>query len=407
MVCPYSLDVPGGVQSHVRGLALALRQRGHVVRVLAPGTARAVASEADADVPRDTAPAVASVGAPPEIGSDLSAPITYAGRAVPLAYNGSVARLAFGPRVALRTRRWLANGDFDLLHVHEPTVPSVSLLALRASTAPVVATFHTSTERSRMLESVEAMLRPTLARLAARIAVSETARATLVHHVGGDPIVIPNGVDVGAFAHAKPRSAWSEPGPALVFLGRFDEPRKGLAVVLEAFALVSREWPDARLLIAGQGASAGFQDHSAPHGHWTADTELRPEVAARVRFLGPVSDADRADLLASAAVYVAPQTRGESFGIVLLEAMAAGAPVVASNLPAFASVLGQGRCGELFRSGDSAAASVAISHVLRNRGHSQRLRRAAADEVRSYDWSQIVPRIETVYDSVLARRRHV
>ncbi|MEJ7744248.1 MAG: glycosyltransferase family 4 protein [Nocardioidaceae bacterium] len=157
LVCPYSLDMPGGVQSHVRGLAEALRRRGHFVRVLAPGVAVG-ASGSDADVWSDAASALVSVDAAST--SAASPSITYAGRAVPVAYNGSVARLAFGPRVALRTRRWLTDGDFDLLHVHEPTTPSVSLLALRASTAPVVATFHTSTDRSRMLESVESMLRP-------------------------------------------------------------------------------------------------------------------------------------------------------------------------------------------------------------------------------------------------------
>ena len=395
LVCPYSLDIPGGVQSHVRGLAEALRRRGHFVRVLAPGVA-AGASGSDADVWSDAASALVSVDA--ASASAASPSITYAGRAVPVAYNGSVARLAFGPRVALRTRRWLTDGDFDLLHVHEPTTPSVSLLALRASTAPVVATFHTSTDRSRMLESVESMLRPSLARLAARIAVSESARATLVHHVGGDPIVIPNGIDVEAFAGAKPRREWSGPGPAVVFLGRVDEPRKGLAVMLEAFALVSREWPEARLLVAGGGGTVGSQGRSA------GTAVLDPEMAARVKFLGSVSATDRADLLASAAVYVAPHTRGESFGIVLLEAMAAGAPVVASDLPAFAAVLDGGRLGELFRCGEPSAACEAISRVLRDPGHRQSLRIAAAEDVCRYDWSQVTPRIEAVYHAALASR---
>ena len=364
LVCPYSLDVPGGVQNHVRDLAGVLASRGHGVRVLAPG----------------------------EGCSGLPAYVETVGRAVSVRYNGSVARLAFGPRVASRVRRWLQDGAFDVLHVHEPSVPSVSLLALWAAECPVVATFHTANPRSRTMSSAAALLRPTLEKVSARIAVSEAARSTLVQHVGGEPVVIPNGVRCSAFEQASPRSVWTAGGPALVFLGRTGEPRKGLTVLLAAFPLVVARHPSVRLLLAGRG-SADVLD------------VLPNQLRGRVEFLGQLCDDDRAALLASATVYVAPQTGGESFGVVLLEAMAAGAAVVASDLPPFREVLGGGALGLLFPSGDPAAAAEAISRSLDEPRRREEMRRRAGVAVRRYDWSRVVPEIEAVYETVLAGSR--
>ena len=177
LVCPYSWDVPGGVQYHVRDLAGWLRQRGHEVRVLAPA----------------------------EDESDLPDYLTSCGRAVPVRYNGSVARLTFGPVTAGRVSRWLSEGDFDVVHLHEPMTPSASVIALWAATGPIVATFHTSTLRSRAMLAAHPLLRPSLERITGRIAVSEDARRTVRRHIGGDAVVIPNGVDVAQFAGATPR----------------------------------------------------------------------------------------------------------------------------------------------------------------------------------------------------------
>ena len=364
LVCPYSLDVPGGVQNHVRDLAKVLTGRGHEVGVLAPG----------------------------EVEPGLPAYVETVGKAVPVRYNGSVARLAFGPRVANRTRRWLRDGGFDVLHVHEPATPSVSLLALWAAEGPVVATFHTANVRSRSLSSAAALLRPSLEKISARIAVSEAARATLVQHVGGEPVVIPNGVSCRSFAQARPRPEWTAPGPMLAFLGRTDEPRKGLSVLLDALPQVLARHPSTRLLVAGRGSTDVLD-------------ELRGDLRDRVELLGQVSDGDRAALLASATVYVAPQTGGESFGMVLLEAMAAGAAVAASDLPPFRAVLGQGALGELFAVGDASAAAEAICRLLGDPQRRAEIRQRAAREVRRYDWSQVVPEIEAVYDTVLTDGR--
>lgn len=214
IVCPYSFDVPGGVQFHVRDLAEALMTRGHEVQVLAP---------ADDDTPV------------PEF-------VTAAGRAVPVRYNGSVARLTFGPVTAARARKWLENGQFDVLHLHEPVTPSLSMLALWIADGPVVATFHTSTVRSRSLQLAFPLVRQSLEKISARIAVSEDARRTLVDHLGGDAVVIPNGVYVDTFAAAEPDERWTgtPDAPTIAFLGRLDEPRKGLGVLLGAVREIGR-----------------------------------------------------------------------------------------------------------------------------------------------------------------------
>src|SRR5262245_40452771 len=225
LVCPYSLDVPGGVQNHVRDLAEALITLGHSVSLLAP---------ADDD----------------EALRDYVAP---AGRAMPVPYNGSVARLAFGPVSAARVRRWLAGGRFDVLHIHEPAVPSLSLLALWSASGPIVGTFHTSMIRSRAMLSAAAILRPSMEKLAGRIAVSEHARTTLVQHFGGEPVIIPNGLYVDRFSNAVRSERWSSPGGTLVFLGRLDEPRKGLPTLLEALPAITRARPGVHLYVAGRG----------------------------------------------------------------------------------------------------------------------------------------------------------
>ncbi len=359
LVCPYSLDVPGGVQNHVRDLAQVLTARGHHVGVLAPGD------------------------------DDVAHPghITVVGRAVPVRYNGSVARLAFGPRVAARTAKWLREGEFDLLHVHEPLSPSVSLIALWAADVPVVATCHSANLRSRTLSSLAGVLRPTIEKISARIAVSESARAPLVEHLGGEPMMIPNGLFCASFTQAMPVERWRSPGPTIAFLGRTDEPRKGLDVLLQALPAIVECHPTARLLVAGHGDVDVSQAPAAVRGH--------------LEVLGQLTDVDRARLLSSAHVYVAPQIGGESFGMVLVEAMAAGVPVVASDLPAFRSVLGDGAHGVLFPVGEPAACADAVSHLLRDTNTRQRLRSSAATAVLRYDWSRVIGDIEAVYETVL------
>ncbi|MGN8245478.1 glycosyltransferase family 4 protein [Cellulomonas soli] len=367
IVCPYSFDVPGGVQFHVRDLAEALMARGHTVSVLAP---------ADDDTP-----------IPPYM--------TAAGRAVPVRYNGSVARLTFGPVTAARVRKWLTAGRFDVLHLHEPVTPSLSMLALWIADGPVVATFHTSQERSRSLQVAYPLVRQSLEKISARIAVSEDARRTLVEHLGGDAVVIPNGVYVDQFAQAQPDPRWTgtPQAPTVAFLGRIDEARKGLGVLLGAVREVLQWHPGTRFLVAGRGETGPDEARA-----------LLGDAADAVEFLGGVSDEDKARLLASVDVYVAPQTGGESFGIVLVEAMSAGAAVVASDLGAFSRVLDDGTAGVLFRTADSADLARTLVRVLGDPALRQQVVARAHQVVRRYDWSTVTDQVLTVYEMAVAGR---
>ncbi|MEU5163173.1 glycosyltransferase family 4 protein [Streptomyces sp. NPDC020875] len=364
IVCPYSWDVPGGVQFHIRDLAEHLIRLGHEVSVLAP---------ADDDTPL-----------PPYVVS--------AGRAVPVPYNGSVARLNFGFLSAARVRRWLHDGTFDVIHIHEPTSPSLGLLACWAAQGPIVATFHTSNPRSRAMIAAYPILQPALEKISARIAVSEYARRTLVEHLGGDAVTIPNGVDVSFFERAEPRPEWQggPDGGVLGFIGRIDEPRKGLPVLMKALPAILEARPGTRLLVAGRGDEE------------EAVASLPREIRSRVEFLGMVSDEDKARLLRSVDVYVAPNTGGESFGIILVEAMSAGAPVLASDLDAFTQVLDQGAAGELFANEDPDALAAAAIRLLGDEKRRAELRERGLAHVRRFDWSTVGADILGVYETVTA-----
>ncbi len=361
LVCPYSWDVPGGVQEHIRDLAEALIELGHQVSVISP-------ADDDASLPEYVVPA---------------------GRAVAVPYNGSVARLSFGPLSANRVRRWLKEGNFDVLHVHEPYAPSLSLIALWVFDGPIVATVHGATTRSRALHAAEPVLRSALEKVSGRIAVSEAARTTLVHHLGGDAVLIPNGVTVSRYEKAESLPGWPGEGGAIGFLGRMDEPRKGLAVLLRAFEVIGAERAGLRLLIAGPG-----------------DTEeviakVPASLRDRVVLLGQVSEAVKVQVYHSVDVFCAPNTGGESFGIVLAEAMAAGAPIVASDIDAFRRVLRDGRAGELFANGDSADLAAAIGRLLDDPRRRASLSAAASAAARDYNWSTIARDVVKVYEAVL------
>ncbi len=365
IVCPYSFEAPGGVQFHIRDLAEALIAQGHEVGVLVA---------ADDDTP-------------------LAPYMTSAGGAIPLRYNGSVARMTFGPVAAAKVRRWLVQGDFDILHLHEPVTPSLSMLALWIATGPIVATFHTSMPRSRALQVAYPFVRPGLEKIDARIAVSEDARRTLTEHLGGDAVVIPNGVYVEPFASAQPDPRWTgtPERPTIAFLGRLDEPRKGLPVLTSAIPAVLEQIPGARFLVAGRG-DQGKADAIAALG----------EHASAVEFLGGISDEEKAALLSSVDVYVAPQTGGESFGIVLVEAMSAGTCVVASDLGAFRRVLEEGEAGVLFRNGDGDHLAKVLVDVLRDPERRKEVVAVASEAVQRYDWSVVTREVLTVYEMVLA-----
>jgi phosphatidylinositol alpha-mannosyltransferase len=362
IVSPYSFDTPGGVQNHVHDLAETLIGLGHYVNVLAPAAD-------DEELPRY---------------------VTPAGRSVPVRYNGSVARVSFGPISATRVRRWLTTGRFDVLHVHEPIIPSLSMLAVLSARGPVVATFHTATTRSRTMAAAQGLLQIVLEKITARIAVSALARRVQVEHLGGDAVEIPNGVVVERFAGAEPFEGWpgsdaEDGGGAIGFLGRFTEERKGFPVLADAFVTLAAERPRLRLLVAGPGERDEL-------------FEMLPEaVHDRVTFLGKVSEADKARMLASVDIYAAPNTHGESFGMILTEALAAGTPIVASDLDAFRRVLDGGRAGLLFPTADVEALTKALRDLLDDPERRAGYATEAARVVTAYDWTTVAQRVIEVY----------
>jgi phosphatidyl-myo-inositol alpha-mannosyltransferase len=363
IVCPYSWDIPGGVQAHVRDLAEQLLGLGHMVSVLAPG---------DDDMP----------GLPPYV--------VTAGKAVPIPYNGSVARVQFGVVSAARVRRWLRDGAFDVVHVHEPAPPSLSLLTCMIHDGPLVATFHAATARSRFLSMFDSVLQPFLEKLSGRIAVSPAARKVIVEHLGADAVVIPNGVEVGHFAAAPPLPGYPRDGATIGFIGRYEEPRKGMDVLVDALGRMMPDVPGVRLLVAGRGDEEEFRDR-LPSG-----------VSDRIDLLGQVSEVDKARMLRSVDVYCAPNTGQESFGVILLEAMAARTPIVASDLEAFRRVLGGGAAGALVRPGDAGALADALSALLADPGRRAALVSAGEHAVAPYDWRVVVQAILRVYELAIA-----
>jgi phosphatidylinositol alpha-mannosyltransferase len=365
LVCPYQWDVPGGVQYHVRDLAETLRGMGHHVEVLTP-------AEHEENLPAEH--------------------VTWAGRAVPVPYNGSMASMQFGLVSAARVRRWLRDGTFDVVHVHEPASPSVSLLVCMIAKGPIVATFHAATIRSKFLAALGPWVQPWLERINGSIAVSDFARRVQVEHLGGGAVVIPNGVHVPAFAVGPSLPGHRRGGevPTIGFLGRYDEPRKGLPVLLDAMRSVVVTHPTARLLVAGRGDPEELDR--------LVGEDLRPNVT----LLGEVAEADKTAFLRSVDVYCAPNLLGESFGVVLVEAMAAGAPIVASDLDAFTRVLEDGAAGLLVRRGDPDDLAAGLSGLLGDPARRARLSAAGSRAAAGYDWSVVARRILAVYETVAA-----
>ena len=360
MVSPYGWDLPGGVQAHIQDLALYCMAQGHEVSVIAPAVDE----------------------------SALPKWVVSSGRPIAIPYNGAVARVAFGPVANRRVRKWINEGQFDLLHLHEPAIPSLSLLACWAAEGPLVGTFHVSAPKQKAIYAVGPILEPAIEKLHARIAVSETARTTLTDHLETDAVVIPNGINHGDFAVGSLADDVSN--RTIGFIGRFDEPRKGLAILLESCEELLKRGEEFRVLIAGPGDPDQFRE--------TMSDELRE----RTEFLGRVSDKRKQEILRSIALYVAPNTGGESFGIILAEAMAAGAPVVASDLMAFRDVLENGKAGEIFHAGDSSELALRIGRLLNDPERRAQLKLIGQESSFRFDWSNVGESILDIYRMVSA-----
>lgn len=359
IVCPYGWDTPGGVQAHIADLATYLISQGHFVSVLAPTS--------DED------------GLPDYVVS--------AGKPIAIPYNGAVARILFGPIAFARVRQWIAQGEFDLLHLHEPAIPSISLLACFAAEGPLVGTFHASAKKQKAIFAIGPILEPVIEKLTARIAVSEAARSTLTEHLETDAVVVPNGIYARRLASGAINPQWT--GNTIGFIGRFAEPRKGLNVLVQALPSIIAEIPDVGVLVAGPGDADEFLE--------TVPQNLRN----RFTFLGRITEKEKADFLHSIGLCVAPNTGGESFGIILAEALAGGAAVVASDIPAFKALLGEGQYGSLFTSEDSQSLASSIVTILQDSQLREKFRSEGKVYAQSFDWDVVAERIYDVYEMAM------
>ncbi|MBC7896662.1 MAG: glycosyltransferase family 4 protein [Cytophagaceae bacterium] len=365
-ISPYSWDAPGGVNVHVGQLSHHLRERGHDVIVLAPG---------DAPGFREGARIV--------------------GRPYPVHVNGSVARLCFSRRSSRVVRKALEVFTPDVIHVHDPLTPSTAMLGVLHRNAPVVATFHSYFAREhfegRVYTAIAPFLRPVWRKVDRRLAVSTAARHSVCSRMGNDPVeIVPNGADVDIFASATP--ATLPPGRRLLFVGRL-EPRKGFPVAVRAFAKLAPAYPDLQLVVVGDGEERHAVD------------DLPPDVRSRVHMMGRVSYEALPTYHKAADIFVSPATGSESFGIVLVEAMAAGLPLVASDIAGYREVARDGREGLLVRPSDHEALAHGVQRLLDSPALAAALGEGGAVRARAFAWDHIIDRLESVYDSLVIKER--
>ena len=364
LVCPYIYPESGGVAQHVQFLYANLRSRGHDVRIITASHGPQRASEGD----------ILRIG----VGFSMSA-------------NGSVGTITFSPRYISQVRALLARERFDVLHFHEPFVPFLSLFLLRESRSVNIATFHAYAGFSPSYELGSRVMRGHAARLHGRIAVSAAARHFIDRFFAGDYKVIPNGVDIPTFAGAVPLARWQDGTPNVLFVGRH-EPRKGLLDLLKAHRVLRKAGYGNRLLVVGSGPQ---------------EREARRYVATRglqaVEFLGRVSDAEKAQLFRTADVFTSPATGGESFGIVLLEAMAAGAPIVASDIHGYKGVVRRGREGLLVPPREPKELAQAIGRLLSDPALRASMGQAGRARAEDFSWPRVTAKVEDYYGFVIRR----
>ena len=312
--------------------------------------------------------------------------VIVVGRAVPIPYQGTVAPIA--PHWSLAVGRTMASFRPDVVHVHEPLLPSTSAVATLRSSAPVVATFHAQAERSALFDVAAPLLRLLWRKVCVRVAVSEAARSFLSSRLDGEVRVIPNGVDVGLFAGALPATKLPG-GKRVAWVGRLDR-QKGFPVAVEAFERLAAEIDDVHLIVAGDGRDR------------TAVDRLSPRVRNRVIMLGAVPHSDLPPYLAACDAFIAPATGQESFGVVLVEAMASGLPVVATDIAGYREVLRREIDGLLVLPGDALALADGLRRVLDDAALAERLRQAGRARANDFSWDVVVTRLERAYGDALA-----
>jgi phosphatidylinositol alpha-mannosyltransferase len=356
IVCPYAWDRFGGVQSHIKALSGTLRARGHRVAVIAPSMTSGRSGTQEGDV-------------------------LLIGRSLGIPANGSVAPLAFGPQAAASLHRALRAFGPEVLHLHEPLIPSLSLLALWRGEVPMIGTFHASAESSWAYGAARPALKRAVQKLAIRTAVSEAAGELVGRYYPGDYVLTPNGVQTKRFAGPRREGAGTK---TILFLGRIER-RKGLEVLIEAMTYLGDL--DARLVVGGTGPEE------------PACRRLAMRLGVRAEFRGSIPDEALADLYRSADVYCAPGLGGESFGIVLIEAMAARSPVVCSDIPGYRAVAGDAAL--LVPPEDAEALAGALRRVLTEDHLATRMAAASERTAARYDWDSLAAGVEAIYERAL------
>ncbi len=371
LVTPYQYPYPGGVTEHVAHLDQCFREWGHEVKIIAP------VPEDATDVPENV--------------------IRMGKRITPLNFAGSISRVTLSPRIYRPVKRLLQEEQFDIIHLHEPLMPALPLFVLRHSKTINVGTFHAYRETPHWgLETLKPVFQPFYDKLHGKICVSLAALDLISHTFPGDYAVIPNGIDVEEFggAHVQPIEKYNDGRPNILFVGRLEK-RKGFRYLMRAFPYVVEAIPEARLIVAG----AYDKDDKDPFVRYA-----RMHGMNSVKFVGRISAADLPRYYKTCDVFCAPSTGFESFGIVLLEAMAAGKPIVATDIFGYRSVVDQGEEGMLVEPENERALADAIIVLLRNPNLRREMGERGRRKATRYDWPLVARQVLAVYEELLQQR---
>ena len=368
LVSPYDYPYPGGVTEHIAALDKHFRALGHDTRIIA-------ASTTDEDV----------------LGEHV---IKVSAAVSPLPFSGSTARITLSPQVYRRVKKILRDERFDVVHVHEPTAPVLPIFVLRHSHALNVGTFHAYRESNVVYEYMRPLLQRVFNRLDGRIFVSEVVREYITQYFPGDYTIIPNGIDCARFASPdiEPIEKFDDGRPNILFVGRLEK-RKGFRHLIRAYPHIKEEVPDARLIVVG----AFSDEEKAPFLRYARAHKVRG-----VHFVGYISPEELPRYYRTATVFCAPSTGFESFGIILLEAMAAGLPIVASDIAGYRTVLQNGVEGILVPPMDDHAIARSIVQLLHDPARRAAMSACGKTKAAQYDWSIIAKRVLAYYDELIA-----
>jgi phosphatidyl-myo-inositol alpha-mannosyltransferase len=361
-VTPYDISHPGGVGQHINHLRREFKHLGHEVVVMAPRAEKGGL----------------------EFGDDY----VGIGRTVTIPGNGSKVRLTFDVTLYNAVKELMQREQFDVVHLHEPMTPVLPYMVLLNSKSVNIGTFHAARVTNPWYGAFKPYFAFLLSRLQGKICVSEPARAHMVQYFGGNYDIIPNGIDIDRYSDQIEPFPWaSDAHPRILFVGRFNETRKGFKYVLRALPMIQQQFPRARLVVVGPG------------DRWKFEDQIERYQIRGVDFVGEVSDQDLPRYYASCDVFCAPSIHGESFGLVLLEAMASFKPVVASRIPGYASVVTHERDGLLVEPKDATAVALAIVRILADDGLQQRLSHQGRETAEHYAWPRVAKRVLDLYQA--------